>query len=101
MARSSCLKIGVGLVIVSLMAGVAPTVIGMMNAFNHSASGGSIDEKQLSESVASGLRWSMISIPLALVGVSIFVVGLVSRPEKNHTSIQTDDATDTSAAGNS
>ena len=81
MARSSYLRTGTGLVIFALLIGVAPTVIGMIDSFNHSASDGTLDNQELAESIASGLRWSMIAIPMALLGIALVIVGFVIHPK--------------------
>lgn len=83
MARSSFIKTGSGIAIVSLMAGVAPTVIGMVRAFADMASQSAVDAKSSSELVEMGMKWTRVALPFVALGVAIYIAGLFLAPKRS------------------
>ncbi len=70
---------GAVLFVGSLLFGVGGTVIGMIRSFNQVASSGQANPEELAaEWVSTSLVTTMICIPIAFIGLCLFIGGLIS-----------------------
>ncbi|MDA3963419.1 MAG: MotA/TolQ/ExbB proton channel family protein [Planctomycetota bacterium] len=68
--------------VASVIAGLMPTLIGMVAAFHAAANDGeAVSTEQLAESVGGAMVWTAIFLPVAVIGVAVLIMGLVMRPK--------------------
>lgn len=70
---------GVVLLVGAMIFGVGGTVIGMIHSFNNAAaSSGSTSPDKLAEGIGNSLISTAIGVPVAVIGLSLIIGGIVA-----------------------
>jgi len=93
------IKTGLGLIVISILAGVTPTVFIMVSVFNNAANERSVDASKLSSDISSAMIWTAALMPVAFAGLCILVAGLILAPKHNMPRAEQGAQPDASGAG--
>lgn len=97
MARSSLIKTGLWVALMSLLAGVTSSAIGMYRVGYDLASQDTIDAQSVSKSVGMAMIWTIAALPFVALGIAICIAGLFMAPKRNQATTHTSDVSDASA----
>ena len=79
MARPKLVKTGLGVMLLSVMVGVAPTILLMVTSFTEGPH--TFEPGPLSHSISAVMMWTAIMIPFAILGLCLLLAGILMSPK--------------------
>ena len=84
MSRPALIKTGFGIVVISVLLAVVPTVIEMAQLFANLAEERGVEVSQLSDSVSSSMMWTVMMMPFIAIGLIILIIGIFSSAKDDN-----------------